>query len=115
MTKELRALKRRHLIFYLEVLDDETGHYLGHLVDLTTKGIMVISKEPIETGKAFRLRMDFPEEGGETTRLVFRAQAVWSGKDINPYFYDTGFEVLDLSPLDKVHIQRLIDQMGFND
>ncbi|MEW6221389.1 MAG: PilZ domain-containing protein [Thermodesulfobacteriota bacterium] len=115
MHEEKRSLKRRHLIFYLEVFDDRTGQYLGHLVDITTKGIMLVSKDPIETGETRLLRMILPEEFAGRTHLVFEAKSVWSGKDINPDFYDTGFEVANLSLAAKRYIQGLIEQMGFND
>ena len=38
MTDETRSLKRRHLVYYLEVYDDDANELLGHLVDLTTCG-----------------------------------------------------------------------------
>ena len=63
MAEEGRALNRRHLIYYfLEVNDIGSGELLGHLVDITTKGIKLVSKHPIETGKKFKLQMLLPED-----------------------------------------------------
>lgn len=39
MTEDGRTLKRRHLIFYLEVFNEDNDELLGHVVDITTKGI----------------------------------------------------------------------------
>ncbi len=115
MARELRTFKRRHLIYYLEVIDAESNQILGHLVDLTPKGLMLISKEPIEKGRAFSLRMKLPEDIVDEPHLEFHAKSLWTGKDINPDFYDTGFEVIDLPPRAKEFIQHLIEQMGFSD
>jgi len=115
MEQDSRRLRRRHLIFYLEVRDHRTGDYLGHLVDLTTKGIKLISKDPIAVNDARTLRMELPEDFGTDPSLVFEARAVWSAKDVNPDFYDTGFELINLPPQAASYLQNLIDEMGFND
>ena len=36
--KERRVLKRRHLLFYLEISNKSTGEILGHLGDITVDG-----------------------------------------------------------------------------
>ena len=52
-----RSMKRRHLIYYLKVLDRDTEELLGFLVDITTKGFMVMSEKPIERDKVFHLKI----------------------------------------------------------
>jgi len=112
---ELRHLKRRHLIYYLEVFDQASGKLLGHLVDLTVKGMKLVSKEPIDPGLTFELRMVMPEEYCPEREVRFTATSTWCSQDINPDFYATGFNAPDL----EVEIRRLfmilINQVGFND
>jgi len=115
MSEELRALERRHLIYYLEVYDDETGDLLGHLVDLTTEGIKLVSRDPIEVGKRFRLRMNLPEGYFDDKVLRFTARSLWSSNDVNPDFYDTGFKVEEMDRRGKDIIAGLVGQFGFND
>ncbi len=115
MADDTRNLKRRHLIFYLEVFDDATGELLGHLVDLTTKGIKLVSKEPIAAGKVFTLRMLLPEEYFEEKVLCFQATSRWSTNDVNPDFYDTGFLVENLDKAAVGTINELILALGFSD
>ena len=110
-----RALKRRHLIYYLEVHDNESDKFLGHLVDITTQGIKLISKKPIETERIYTLRMNLPEEYFDEKILTFKAKSLWSGNDINPEFFDTGFMVPDLDQKVKNTITDLVNQLGFND
>lgn len=115
MAEDTRSLKRRHLIFYLEVFDDATGELIGHLVDITTKGVKVVSKEAIPSGRTLTLRMALPEGFAEATTLRFQATSRWSSNDVNPDFYDTGFLVdeLDVKAVDVVH--DLIQSLGFSD
>lgn len=115
MAEDGRALKRRHLIFYLEVYDTETGTLLGNLVDITTRGIKLVSKTPIEPGKTFTLRMTLPEDYFEDKVLTFEAKSLWSGNDVNRDFFDTGFSVPSLDTKAKETITELVKQVGFND
>ncbi|HSR37239.1 MAG TPA: PilZ domain-containing protein [Desulfurivibrionaceae bacterium] len=113
--EESRGLQRRHLIYYLEIHDDVTGKLLGHLVDITTEGIKLVSKEPIERGKTFRLRMQLPEDYFDEKMLRFEAKSLWSSNDVNPEFYDTGFSTSGMDQRAKEIVAGLVGQFGFND
>ena len=115
MAEDARGLKRRHLIFYLEVFDDATGELLGHLVDITTKGIKMVSKEAIAPGRTLTLRMMLPDGFAETTMLRFQATSRWSSNDVNPDFYDTGFLVDDMDNKTVTVVHDLIESLGFSD
>lgn len=112
---ELRQLKRRHLIYYLEVFDQETGKLLGHLVDLTVKGMKLISKEEIAPGRAFSLRMIMPEEYCPEREVHFTGTSTWCSQDVNPDFFATGFTTPDLNEKTRRLFMILINQVGFND
>lgn len=115
MTDETRALKRRHLVYYLEVYDDEANELLGHLVDLTTSGLKLVSKQRIPTKRTYKLRMMLPEGYFSQKDLYFEAQSMWSANDINPDFYDTGFAAPKLDPAAQNIIRDLVNQVSFND
>ena len=112
---ELRQLKRRHLIYYLEVFDQATGKLLGHLVDLTVKGMKLISMEEIASGHTFELRMIMPEEYCPEKEVRFTASSTWCSQDVNPDFYATGFNAPDLDQETRRLFMILINQVGFND
>ncbi len=115
MTDETRSLKRRHLIYYLEVYDDGANELLGHLVDLTTTGLKLVSKQRIPTNRTYRLRMMLPEGYFSQKDLYFEAQSMWSSNDINPDFYDTGFSAPKMDPTAQNIILDLVSQISFND
>ncbi|HIJ89452.1 MAG: PilZ domain-containing protein [Desulfobulbaceae bacterium] len=115
MTDEIRALKRRHLVYYLEVYDDETNELLGHLVDLTTSGLKLVSKQRIPTNRDYKLRMMLPEGYFSQKDLYFEAHSMWTSNDINPDFYDTGFSAPKLDADAKEIIRGLVRQISFND
>jgi hypothetical protein len=112
---ERRNLKRRHLLFYLRVFDASNGKILGHLVDISQEGIMLISERPIASGHSFALEMDIPTGTDSSSRVQFTARSIWSKKDINPNFFDTGFKILEMEPNCSEIITGLIELFGFSD
>jgi len=112
---ERRKFQRKHLIYYLRIFDRNTTRLIGHLVDITPEGVMLMSEEPIETNTTLQLRMGLPKEIKKSKEITFDAKSLWCKKDINPDFYDTGFELLDV-PREVVEIiKRLIRDFQFQD
>ena len=110
-----RNLKRRHLIYYLRVFDQKTKKPIGHLVDVTPEGIMVISEQPIITDIVFQLELILPVAYLGIEKLEFVARSVWCRQDVNPDFYDTGFQLLEVSREHFSVVETLIDEFGFRD
>jgi hypothetical protein len=110
-----RKLKRRHLIYYLRVYDMKSKNSLGFMADIHSKGIMLISDEPIETNKVFDLRMELPQKIGKKTYLEFSDKSLWSKKGINSDFNETelSFEKIDEDSIST--IESIIKFFGFKD
>lgn len=113
--QDRRKLKRRHIVFYSRVFDRNTGALLGHLMDLTVEGLMLISDHPINTGHTYHLRMDLPEDAKSKPYLNFDAHCLWCRPDINPAFYNAGFKVLNMGRDDMNMIDNMIDEYGFRE
>jgi c-di-GMP-binding flagellar brake protein YcgR len=113
--EDRRAVKRRHLIYYLRVWNSETNSPLGQVVDINSQGMMLIGEKPIPTGEELNLKIHLPNSEGELKFLNFKAICRWSSKDINTAFYDSGFEFMAQSPDTIERLQRLIEDYGFND
>jgi hypothetical protein len=112
---EKRKLKRRHLIYYLRVFDKNNDQLIGHLIDITTEGVMLISEKPIKPNSDFQARMVLPTGIEGHKPVLFDARSVWCHRDVNPHFYATGFQLTGISQEDVETINRLIDKFGFRD
>lgn len=108
-----RKVARRHLIYYLRVFDRDSKELLGNLVDISTRGIMLVSDHPLEVGKSFHLRMYLPETVEGSREVEFTAESRWCQNDANPDFYDTGFELIDPAPQFLEAVDKLIDDCLF--
>ncbi|MCU7904648.1 MAG: PilZ domain-containing protein [Candidatus Thiodiazotropha sp. (ex Epidulcina cf. delphinae)] len=113
--EDRRTIKRRHLIYYLRVWEVDKNVPLGHVVDITTEGMMLISDKPIPMGEALSLEIRLPDTEGALTPLSFRAVCRWSDKDINTAFYDSGLAFVEKTPEKIENLQQMIEEYGFND
>ncbi|MEZ4529371.1 MAG: PilZ domain-containing protein [Desulfobacterales bacterium] len=110
-----RKSKRRHIIYYLRVLDANTGQLIGQLVDITTEGMKLISENPTDPETFLQLRMLLPEEINQKTQICFEVESLWCKRDINPNFFSIGFKFVAILPEDVNIIKNLIYDFSFRD
>lgn len=109
---DMRQIKRHHLIYYLRIYDGISSRVIGHAVDISQQGMMLISDEPVDVHEDYRLRMRFPGVAHEQEELIFDAVCRWCRQDDNPAFYVAGFQIQNLLPEEARFIQSLIDEFG---
>jgi hypothetical protein len=113
MHHENRQLKRVHLIYYLRIFDTKSGENVGHLVDITVQGIMMISENPVPAGKNYSYKMQLPGTIQGRNEIEFEAHCLWCKKDVNPDFYVSGYKINTLTALEAKTITSLINAYGF--
>jgi hypothetical protein len=113
--KELREVNRRYLVFYLRIYDGMSSKILGHLVDLSEKGMMLICDNPIPMNENYRLRMRLPTQMKEQNEVVFTATSRWCKGDANPDFFLAGFQMHDLESPVRDLILALIRDFSYNE
>jgi len=112
---ELRKVERRHLVFYLRVFDGMGSRVIGHIVDISSRGLMLISESPVPVNEDYRLRMRLPAEMTDKEEIVIDATSRWCKQDENPDFYITGFQIHNLTPEIEKYITCLIEDFSFKD
>ncbi len=112
---EYRKLERRHIMFYSRIFNRKTGGFLGYLGNITPEGAMIISENPLSTDTVYSLSMGIPEDLYEKAVLSFEARSIWCKPDIDPNFYDTGFQLFDLTEEDIAIINQIIEDYGFRE
>lgn len=110
---EQRQVARRHLVFYLRVFDGMGSRVLGHLMDISSHGLMLLSDEPVAVNEEYRLRMRLPKEVAGSDEVLFGAVSRWCRQDENPDFYITGFQIQDMDDATRELMSRLIEEFGF--
>jgi hypothetical protein len=113
--QEKRTTKRRHLIYYLHVYNRLDNELLGHVVDITAEGLMIIGEKTLPIDHDFSLHMTLPSEIMGRESLDFEAHSVWSRRDADPTLFGTGFRLNDIDSEESRIIRRLIKDFGFQD
>lgn len=111
--QDRRRLGRRQLVYYLRVFDTTTGELLGHLVDLSAGGMMLLSDRPAREGETYRCRMVLPEAVDGRREVRFEARAIWSRGVARGGPYSSGFEFVDLAEDDARLIHRVEEEYGY--
>ena len=109
-----RDLKRHYLIYYLRVFNRDTGEVLGHLVDITTKGVMIMRDSPIEVGGNYSMRLRWRSNDGKLRIADFEGVCRWSRPDVNPDFYGAGFAITSATPEHIEAIRNLIRDLSMS-
>ena len=107
-----RKLKRHRLIYYLRVCSMPSGLLLGHLIDITPAGILIVGESLLTVEQDFDLHMDLPGDIQGKGSILFQARCIWSRKDPAPSFYASGFQFGRVAPEDMHIIASLIQDFG---
>ena len=110
--EEKREIERKQLFYYLAVTDKKTGKAIGHMVDISNAGLMLISQEAVESNAIFQLKMFLPEAIKGHKYLEFSAESRWCKKDVDQDCYDIGFQFINVPPEGMQVIEVLINKFS---
>ena len=103
-----RKIPRKYLMVYSRVFDRVSGKVLGYLSDMNQLGAMIISDDPMVEGTPISLRFDLPDPPlFSTDHLNIEARIAWCQPDIDPAFYNIGFQFNSITE----EQSRIIDDM----
>lgn len=94
--KDARKRPRDVVDKFLPVHHRETGELIGYLTDVTVDGGMLETADPLEE-ELFPLRIQLTEELRGNRYIDVDARCVWTRKDHNAVFHNSGFEFQTLS------------------
>jgi hypothetical protein len=109
-----RQVDRRYLVFYLRIFDGMSSKILGHLVDISEQGLLLICDNPVPLNEDYRLRMRLPTQMKDRNEVIFTATSRWCKSDVNPDFFLAGFQMHDLEPSVRELIATLIRDFSYN-
>lgn len=110
---EKRQVARRQLPFYLRIFDGMGSHVLGHLVDISSHGLMMLSDEPMAVNGEYRLRMRLPVKISGGDEIILVTVSRWCRQDSDPDFYVNGFQIEDMDDETRRLLNSLVEGFGF--
>ncbi len=112
-TRDRRRLKRRNITYYLPILDNTTQKVIGHLVDISSVGLLMDSKIPFQPDQSYDLMLNLMEAIDGKDSIEFVARSKWCRIDsAHPYLFNAGFEITNIAPEDIEVIKRIAAKYG---
>jgi len=115
MIEEKRNLERKKTGVFFGIYDRVNTKYVGRLVNIHAKGMMVIGKDDIKVNDCFKLKMDLPQEISGKAQIIFDAKCKWCEKGNKSKLFSAGFEFTEVTPENLQLIDDLTDNPIFND
>ena len=109
---ERRQHERKNLLFYLRVLNDVDKSFLGHAVNFSANGLMLLSASSIPVDSRQRLHLKLPGVTCNHEELVFDAHSRWCHKDVNPDFFITGFQLCFAKQQEKHESKTFLERLS---
>jgi len=111
--RERRTRERRTFSHYMRLMNENTGELVGHLVNISPEGFRIESRKEIPLNTDYPLRIELPADITSKLVMVFIARSKWCHPDrIDPTLFDTGFQVVDMTPSDMQIFKLLFERYG---
>jgi len=107
-----RQADRSSLVFYLRVFDGLSNKILGHLLDISEKGVLLVTDEPVEPNENHRLRIRLPVVVRDRHELLLMGTSRWCRQEPEQDRYLTGFQIYGIDGPTKKVVQKLIRDLG---
>ncbi len=108
---KLRMIKRRKVLNFTPVYDLHQKKLLGYLGDLTLKGGLLISEQPVKVNQTLSLGIEFhisPDK--PPSRVVLPARVAWCKLEEHRTYYNTGLEFLAINDKDRGVIETVLEE-----
>ncbi len=107
--------RRRKLLFYLDIIDQETHKLLGHLGDISKDGIMILTEKPIQFENVKRIKIQLPDFKEFTKKYIeVEVDKRWEKPDSKPNLYRLGCRFIKLNEEDVPTLEHVQEVLGFN-
>ena len=110
---EKRKHKRIPLHYYLKVLESNSEEHIGYLIDVSEEGFKLLSEDHIPKGSKLDCSLQLPDDLDGREEISFTAKSCWTGKDVNPDYYVSGFHIDDIEPDGVKVILSIIYHYGY--
>ena len=108
-----RKYNRRPFTHYMQVFDEDTGHLVGYLSDISMGGFRLDCEQRVPVGHDFQLAIQLNDEIADKMSLVLIARSRWCRPAyIDPTTFNVGFQIIDMAPEDLVIFQRMYEKYG---
>ena len=106
--QERRKHPRKNVNQPIKVIDQDRAELIGHLVDISLEGFMVITPYVIDVNRVFQVCLELPQAAGMPS-LALGVECLWRELSGDRQTYWAGFQIIDISSASCADLGRFID------
>ena len=103
-----RKYTRRRASDYLLVTDADSGLSLGRIINMSPKGVMIMSAEALSVSKPYRLNIKLPVRAFTADNLELAAECRWSNFEKRSDLWESGLEINEISADNRRLLQQVV-------
>ena len=111
--KEERKQQRTHVVSYLEVRESGSDRVMGRVSEITTEGMKLQTREPMEPNTTLAFEMALPPHKRTRDSISFEAQVIWCEKSEDSGLYESGVQMMGITPEDVNEIRQIMEDAPF--
>jgi hypothetical protein len=113
---KIRMERRRKVLDFTPVVDVHTNTPLGYLGDLTLKGALMISENPVEPGQTLTVTVEFREtpDTPPSSHMIVSVRVAWCKLEEHRTYYNVGLEFTDMLEKNKLLIGEILEKYEFS-
>ena len=112
ISEKVDRATRKHLIYFVKVSSSNEDSFTGRLVNISSNGLKMISKEQFFLKTAYNLEIFLPEGMNELKYIACIGKTVWCEHNTSSDHFSAGFEIVEIDDINKSLLNELIK--GFN-
>ena len=113
--EQVRISNRSRVISFVKIISDSSKTECGRVIDISSKGMRVRSKNPFRTDRPFHFSMLMPNINFREKVIRFDASVIWSDDSAVDGYYEAGLQIESVSEKDRSLIEQFINDSSYRD
>ncbi len=107
-SEKVERARRKHLIYSVIINSSSGEFFTGRLVNISSSGLKVITKEKLFFGSTYRLEISLPKETHELKHITCMGKTVWCDHVTRSNHFSAGFEIVEMDETNKTLLKELM-------
>ena len=96
----------------IDVYDNTRDKYLGRVVNIHTRGLMVMGDQPFDEERLYKLDLHLPQLVDGCNSIHMGVDCIWARNALDNGKHWAGFTIIDASPQVLAIIATLVEQLS---
>ena len=107
---EKRRKQRQEFRGGLDVVDPDTGRFIGQLTNLTSSGLRLLADYPMQIGNIMTVDIELAEPEDGRSRIDVRMQCRWCHRAVGKNYFEAGFRFVNTTFRQKLLLETFLDR-----